>query len=125
MVLLQISITTSNNNTYIPINLVGICNIKILSIQYNSTDGAGTIKIIGINTDKLRMNASQYPYPIFMNGAQGNFFGFDNSHTEYHFIGVDMDGRMFVNIIDVATGTQPVNFTNCLVTFDIEKIVRL
>lgn len=122
MPLLQISVTTGNNGTNIPINLIGICNIRILSIQYHSTDGAGTVRLIGINTDKLRMASSQTSNIVFINNAQTNFFGFDQSHMEYHFNGVDMDGRMYIQVVDQATNASPANFTNLLLTLSIEKL---
>jgi hypothetical protein len=122
MVLLQISVLSATNGTYIPINMIGLCNVRILSIQYHSTDAAGTVRVIGINTDKLKLATSQSSNILFINNAQTNFFGFDQSHMEYHFNGVDMDGRMYIQVVDQATLAAPANFTNLLLTLDIEKL---
>jgi hypothetical protein len=122
MVLVQISVTTSNNGTYIPINLTGVRDVRITAIQYHSTDAAGTVKIIGINTDKLRLSNSQFGFPIFMNNSQTNYFGFDSSFQEYQFHGVDFDGRIFINVIDTATGSAPANFTNLVLTLSVEQL---
>ena len=122
MVLLQIYVVAGTNGTYIPINMIGLCNVRILSIQYHSTDAATVVKCIGINTDKLKLATSQSSNILFINNAQTNFFGFDQSHMEYHFNGVDMDGRMFIQVVDMATMAAPANFTDLLLTLDIEKL---
>jgi len=130
MVLVQISVygTTdgnniANNGTFIPINLIGMYNIRITGIQYHQTGGSGDafVRVIGINNDKLRLPTSQYPYPIFMTNAQTNGFGFDQSNKDYHFNGVDMDGRIFMNVINTSTGVAPTGFTNLILTLDVEK----
>jgi hypothetical protein len=129
MVLVQISVygttdgnNTANNGTYIPINIVGMYNIRITSLQYHQTGGAGDafVRVIGIDNDKLRLPTSQYPYPIFMTNAQTNGFGFDTS-KQYHFHNVDMDGRIFINVINTATGIAPTGFTNLVLTLDVDK----
>jgi hypothetical protein len=122
MVLLQIYVVTGTNGTYIPINMIGLCNVRILSIQYHSTDPAATVRCIGINTDKLKLATSQSSNILFINNAQTNFFGFDQSHMEYHFNGVEMDGRMYIQVVDMATLAAPANFTDLLLTLDIEKL---
>jgi hypothetical protein len=95
-------------------------NIRITSLQYHQTGLATLNRVIGINNDKLRLPTSQYPYPIFMTNAQTNGFGFDTS-KQYHFHGVDMDGRIFINVIDLATGIAPTGFTNLVLTLDVDK----
>ena len=128
MVLVQIAVfgaddglNLANNGTTIPINIIGLCNIRIIGIQYHQT-GAGTVyRNIMIRNDKLRLPTSQYPFPIFMTNSQANI-SFDQSHQEYHFNGVDMDGRLFIDIIDTATGVMPTGFTNLILSLDIEKL---
>jgi hypothetical protein len=118
MVLVQISITPANNGTYIPINIVGMYNVRITGIQYQQ--GANDHRVIGIDNDKLRM-ISQFPYPIFLvNATTINGFGFDTS-KEFHFKGVDFDGRIFINVINTADKAEPANFNHLVLTLDVDK----
>ena len=70
MVLVQIAVfgatdgsNIDNNATYIPINIIGLCNVRIIGIQYHQT-GAGTVyRNIMIRNDKLRLPFSQFLFP--------------------------------------------------------------
>jgi len=119
MVLVQIYVTTGNNNSYFPIPLSGTCSIRILNIQYN--EGGTTNRIIQIQSDMLLLPYSPMRYITFMNGANTTI-NMDQSYKEYNFDKLYVRGQIFINIIDYGTKAQPAGFVNCIINLDVEEL---
>jgi len=120
MVLVQIYVTTSNNNTYFPIPLSGTCSIRILNIQYHES-GATVNRVIQVQSDMLLLPYSPMRYITFMNGAATNI-NIDQSYKEYNFDKLYVRGQIRIFIVDIATGVKPNNFTGCIINLDVEEL---
>ena len=121
--LVQILVTPSNNNTLIPIGVVGKCCIRILGVQYSDTSTA--TRIIVIQSTDLYFASSPQRYLTFLSQTpttSGCNLALDISKSEYHMNNAVLTGQLLLNVIDNATGLQPANFGFCLVSLEIEKV---
>lgn len=121
MVLAQFIITSANNNTFQSIGISGKCSIRILAVQYHDSSGAGTSRIIQLQSDALYFPYSPAKYLTWINNGSSQV-DLDNSRQEYHLQNVVLNGQVLLNVVDKATGTTPGNFTSCVVSLDIEKL---
>jgi hypothetical protein len=124
MPLVQIRINkagdVTNNNSYISVPIFGVCNIKVMTVSYHSTDGAGVVKTIQIQSDKLILPASPLRFITLLNNAQ-------TQHTYdqgvgYSFDRVELNGKILINVTDISSNTTPENFTDCLLTLQIDHV---
>jgi hypothetical protein len=120
LVQIRINSAIANNNSYISVPIYGVCNIKVMTVSYHSTDAAGTVKTIQIQSDKLISSASPLRFITFLNNAQ-------TQHTYdqgvgYSYDRVEMNGKILINVTDIATNTTPANFTDCLLTLQIDHV---
>lgn len=120
MVLVQIYITTSNNNTYFPLPFSGTCSIQVLGIQYHSTI-TNAVQIVQLQSDMLLLPYSPLRYITIMSNAQANF-SIDNSTLGYHFKDVYVRGQILINVINYSTGAQPTGFTELILNLDVEEM---
>ena len=120
LVQIRINSAIANNNSYISVPIYGVCNIKVMTVSYHSTDAVGTVKTIQIQSDKLISPASPLRLITFLNNAQ-------TQHTYdqgvgYSYDRVELNGKILINVTDIATNTTPVNFTDCLLTLQIDHV---
>lgn len=118
MVLVQIYLDTTNNNTYQTVPVFGKCSVRVLGVQYHSNNGAAVT--LQLRSDQLIFQYSPTRYLTFV--AYGSGMNFDNSHVEYHINNIVFNGRIHFNLIDMDTGVQPVHMHTAVITLDIEKI---
>lgn len=121
MVLCQVYITSANNNNYFVIPYSGKCSIQIINIQYHDTAGGGLSRLIQLQSDLLFFPYSTMRYVCLMSNPDGQI-GIDQSSKEFNIKDIELKGRIFFNVIDLATGTQPANFQHLLLTLSIEEL---
>ena len=127
MVLVQILITpaagglstASGKFQVVPIS--GKCSIRVLAISYHDTADAGTNRVIQIVSDNLYFAYSPLRYLTVMSNVAA-YASVDQSLHDYHLKNQQLNGQLQLSVIDRATGAEPVNFTNCLISLDIEQI---
>lgn len=121
LVQIWINSTLANNNTYIPVPIFGVCNIKVLSASYHSTDPAATRKVIQLQSDKLILPASPLRFITFINNTQSQHT-YDSS-AGYSIDRVELNGKILINVTDITNNvTPPANFTDCLLTLQIDHV---
>lgn len=120
LVQIRINSASANNNTYIPVPIYGVCNIKVMTVSYHSTDIATVVKTIQIQSDKLILPASPLRFITFLNNAQTQHTY--DSGAGYSFDRVELNGKILINVTDIATNTTPANFTDCLLTLQIDHV---
>lgn len=121
MVLVQFYITPATNGTYFQIGIQGKCCIRILNVQYHDTAGANTHRLIQIQSDALYFAHSPLRYiSILSNPAAA--LQYDQSKSEYHINNLVLNGQIRLFVVDYATGTTPGNFSDCLLTLEVEHI---
>lgn len=121
MVLVQIYISPSNNGTYITVPASGTCSIRVLNIQYHDSSGAGNHRVIQIKSDVLTLPYSPMRFLTVVTHPIANV-SVDSSHKEYHFKDLRVMGKIFIQVVDFATGIEPVNFTDLLLTLELEEM---
>lgn len=119
IVQIWINSTLANNNTYVPVPIYGICNIKVMNVSYHSTDQAKTV--IQLQSDKLISPASPLRFITFLNLAQSEHT-YDQG-VGYSFDRVELNGKILINIVDITNNrSPPTNFTDCLLTLQIDQV---
>lgn len=121
MVLCQVYITSANNNNYFVIPYSGKCSIRVLNMQYHDTAGGGQSRAIQLQSDLLFFPYSTMRYLCLLSSANASL-NIDQGYKEYNIKDVELKGRIFFNVIDIATGTQPANFQHLLLTLQIEEL---
>lgn len=120
MVLAQIYIPPANlgvrTNYYMgPLN--GRYRVKLATLYYVDLAGGGNHKWIQIVSSKLNMSSGAQRYFTFINRSDHVI----QTHSDITFPDVDLIGGIIdIELIDVATNTQPANFGGCVLSFDIE-----
>jgi len=121
IVQIWINSTLANNNTYIPVPIFGVCNIKVMSVSYHSTDPAATRKVIQLQSDKLISPASPLRFITFINNTQSEHTY--DSGAGYSFDRVEMNGKILINVVDITNNVSPpTSFTDCLLTLQIDQL---
>ena len=127
MVLVQILITpagsslTTSSGKFQVVPITGICSIRVLAVSYHDTSAATTNRVIQIVSDNLYFPYSPLRYLTLMSNVAG-YASIDQSLHDYHLKNQRVNGQLQLQVIDKATGVEPVGFTNCLITLDIEQI---
>jgi len=127
MVLVQILITPSAGglNTasgkFQVVPITGKCSIRVLAVSYHDSSAATTNRVIQIVSDNLYFAYSPLRYITLMSNVSA-YCPIDNSLHDYHLKNQQLNGQLQLSVIDKATGVEPVNFTNCLISLDIEQI---
>lgn len=119
MVLAQIYITPANGGvktSYQLGALNGRYKVKLVTLYYVDTGGANNHKWIQIVSSKLNMAYGSQRYFTFINKADHVL----QTHSDLDFEGIDLTSGFFdIELINVATGTQPADFGGCVLSFDI------
>jgi len=127
MVFVQILITpagtalSTSSGKFQVVPVTGVCSIRVLAVSYHDTAGAGTNRVIQIVSDNLYFPYSPLRYLTLMSNVAA-YASIDQSLYEYHLKNQRVNGQLQLQVIDKATGAEPVGFTNCLITLDIEQI---
>jgi len=121
MVLVQVLITASNNNSRFVIPVSGKCSIRVLSMVYHATEASTNSRVIQLNSDILYFPYSPMKYLTMVSNPSGTL-NFDTAYQEYNLQNVVLQGQIGFNILDYATGATPNTFQWCLVSLQIEKI---
>lgn len=122
MPLCQFYINPSNNGTDFVVPVSGHANISVLSIQYYNSNNASAHHVVQIRSDVLRFQASSLPYLTFFSGTGSPSLGFDSGRREFSLKGVNLQGKLNLEIVDLATGLQPTHFGGCLLSLEIENL---
>lgn len=118
MVLTQIYISPANlgvRTNYLLGALNGRYRVKLVSVHYIDTQGNNSDKWIRIISSKLNMAYGAERYYTFANHSESVI----QQHGDLDFGGIDLTSGYFdIELIDVATGTQPAHFGGCVLSFD-------
>jgi hypothetical protein len=49
-------------------------------------------------------------------------YNLDQSNKEYNYKNVAVHGQIYLQVVDMATGNQPVGFTDFIISLDIEEM---
>lgn len=121
MVLAQIIITPATNNRFFPLGIAGECSLRVLSYSHHDTGGAP--RLIQVQSDQLLFPYSPARFLTVMTN-QHSTHTVDDSQGGFHLNNVVINGGIQLNVIDRATGAQPVGFTFGILTLSIELINR-
>jgi hypothetical protein len=122
MPLCQFYINPSNNASDFIVPVSGKANVRVISVQYYNTNSSSAHYVVQIRSDVLRFQASSLPYLTFFSGTGSPSIGFDSSHREYSINGLNLQGKIQLEVVDLATGAQPTHFGGCLLTLEIENL---
>lgn len=120
MVLCQILITSSTNNTDFIVPVSGKCSIRVLSVQYH--DSSGQSRVIKLQSDVLFFPYSPARFLTLITNPNGSL-NVDQGYKEYNLYAV-IPGKININVLDNATGAQPGNFQFCVVSLELEQLNR-
>jgi len=123
MVLVQIIITPSNNGSFFPIGISGKCSLRVLSYDHHDVGQNNTARIIQVRSDQLYFPYSPARYLTIMT-HQDSPHTVDDSQGGFHLNNVIINGGIQLQVVNYATGAQPVGFTFGLLTLSIEQINR-
>jgi hypothetical protein len=121
MVLVQVLIDSTNNNTRFVIPISGKCSIRVLSMVYHGTEANTNSRVIQLTSDLLYFPYSPLKYLTMISNPSGSL-SYDTAFQEYNLQNVVLQGQIGFHVIDRATGAQPATFQWCLVSLQIEKI---
>lgn len=121
MVLVQIIITPTNNNTFFPIGIIGECSLRVLS--YSHHDTGNQARIIQVVSPQLVFPYSPARYLSVLTN-QHSTHTVDDSQGGFHLNNVILNGGIELYVIDRATGQAPAGFSFGLLTLSIERINR-
>ena len=119
MPIVQLRVTSATNGNIFDLPAYGIYDVVAISAQYHSTDAAGTRRTIQIQSDVIMFPNSPLRYLTFLNNYQ-TAFNWNNSFV-YSLKNVTMGGKIFLKVVDIDTGAAPANFTDFILTLDIQE----
>lgn len=125
MVLVQFLINSSNNGSDFIVPISGKCSIRVLSVDYHQTGGAGggaTCRVIQMQSDVLFFPYSPARFLTWLS-VSSNSVSFDSSHKEYNLYAV-VPGKINIRLVDPATGSAPAAFDFCVVSLECEQLNR-
>jgi len=102
-------------NTPLPAQCAGKCRIRLISLQNTMTANPAVPLVLTLNSDTM-FNSTPLSGRIFFISQLQSYYG--NNFMYYATLGAQVS----FTILDSATGIAPVNFSSCLLTFDIEPI---
>jgi len=121
MVLVQVLITTANNDTNFVIPISGKCSIRVLSMVYHATEASINSRVIQLRSDILYFPYSPLKYITMVSNPSATL-NYDTAYQEYNLQNVVLQGQIRLAVVDNATGAQPATFQWCLVSLQIEHI---
>ena len=127
MVLVQIYITpaggglSTDNGKFQVVPITGKCSIRVLNMVYHDTALATSHRLIQVVSDNLYFPYSPHRYLSMLSNPVATL-NYDVSRNEYHLKDQTLNGQLQLQVIDKATGAEPVNFTDCLISLEIEQI---
>jgi hypothetical protein len=119
MVLVQVIINTTNNNTNFVIPVSGKCCVNVLNITYHAT--GSTSVPIQLRSDLLFLPYSPARYITWINAPSATL-NFGQENNEYHFNNVVLQGQIQLNVCNASDGASPTGFQYAVVSLSIEKI---
>lgn len=99
------------------------CDVNVIAIQYCDTDNSQHTHLIQLKSDLLTMSQSPTPYLTFIAQSGSNLITF--ADTRIHFKDILLNGNLVLEPINVATGTTPANFSNLVLTLDVNPKLKI
>ena len=127
MVLVQILINASNNNTYFTVPVTGKSSIRVLGLQY-CDNGGQTNRVLQLQSDNLYFPYSPQRFLTWMaatsSSACSSIISFDNSRDAYHIKNQLWNGQLLLNVVSLySSGGSPLPASfQCIVTIEFEEI---
>lgn len=105
MVLVQIYVPYTANNTYFDVPLYGVYDMMVVSIQFHDSGASSQMRVVQIQSDILRFQHSNQQYLTFINNAQ-TAINFNQGSAELmpSLKNIDINGRILINA-NVLAGT--------------------
>ena len=122
MVLVQILITPTNNGSFFPVGISGLCSLRVLSYSHHDTGAAP--RVIQVVSEQLVFPYSPARHFTVMTNQHSTHTTDGSNDGSYHLINVVLNGGLTLNVINQATGAQPSGFTFGLLTLSIDEINR-
>lgn len=122
MVLVQFVITPTNNNTFFPIGISGVCSVRVLSYSHHDTGAAA--RIIQVVSEQLVFPYSPARYLTVLTNQHSTHTVDGSNDGSYHLRNVVLNGGITLNVINRATGAEPAGFTFGVLTLSIDEINR-
>ena len=117
----QILVPVALNGTMFDLPVYGIANVTVVSIQYHTTEAAaGNQRVIQVQSDKLRFVNSPMVFITF-----GSYFSTNSAFNQAFTPSIkncQFDGKIFLKVVDYATGATPASMTHLLLTLDVEEV---
>lgn len=104
MVLIQIYVPYTSNNTYFDVPLYGIYDINIVGIQFHDSGAATQMRVVELQSDILRFPHSNRQYLTFINNAQTAINLNQGTESMPSVRNVDVNGKILINA-NVIAGT--------------------
>jgi hypothetical protein len=104
MVLVQIYVPYTANNTYFDVPLYGVYDIMVVSVQFHDSGANTQMRVVQIQSDVLRFQHSNQPYLTFINNAQTYLNLNQASEMMPSLKNIDVNGRILINA-NVIAGT--------------------
>lgn len=125
MVLVQFFITESNNNRWHDLNINGPCSARLVNFIFDHNNAL----VVQCQSDVFRTPYSASASSAVLKTPTANgpilsnkIFAFDQSHKDFHWNNIVIPGRVYWNVLDTATGTDPSGVWTVVLTFDIEEL---
>jgi hypothetical protein len=104
MVLVQLYVPYTANNTYFEVPLYGIYDMMVVGIQFHDSGANSQFRVVQIQSDVLRFAHSNQQYLTFLNNAQ-SYINFNQASEMMPSLkNIDMNGRILINA-NVIAGT--------------------
>ena len=104
MVLVQIYVPYTANNTYFDVPLYGVYDMMVVSVQFHDSGANTQMRVVQIQSDVLRFQHSNQPYLTFINNAQTVINLNQASEMMPSLKNIDINGRILINA-NVVAGT--------------------
>lgn len=119
MVLIQIYIPYTSNNTYFDVPLYGVYDLNLVSIQFHDSGANTQMRVVQIQSDILRFPYSNQQYLTFINNSQ-NAITFNAGREDMPSIkNIDLNGKILFNL-NVLAGTAFNNWY-CVLTLEVNE----
>jgi hypothetical protein len=119
MVLIQIYIPYTSNNTYFDVPLYGVYDLNVVSIQFHDSGANTQMRVVQIQSDILRFPYSNQQYLTFINNSQ-NTVTFSSAREDMPSIkNIDLNGKILFNL-NVLAGTAFNNWY-CVLTLEVNE----
>ena len=119
MVLVQIYIPYTSNNTYFDVPLYGVYDLNVVSIQFHDSGANTQMRVVQLQSDLLRFPYSNQQYLTFINNSQ-NANTFNSGREDMPSIkNIDLNGKILLNL-QVVAGTAFNNWY-CVLTLEVNE----